>query len=490
MRALLCATLLLGVAGTASAEEYEPVLYLEGDGTALPGAEPEAAADVSNIIFLNRCIGGCTITKAGANNSLADQSWFPQGDQTTYNLNEFSHDDATWNAILECVQDVYSAFDVVVTDVDPGNEAHTEVYVAGLDENIGIDGAGGVGGPKSGAGGSDPCTAVNNNVAFAFANGYPASAIEYMCGVIAQESGHSFGIPDHMRDCRDPMSYSYYGPCGSGERGFFRNVPMECVDTGGQPSTCQCGGRANNHSHIVGIFGESGVTPPPTTVSIGQPQDGGTITATSQVSVGMTAHRGVFKVELYFNGWLWATWNAPEGPGPGDGWPIPATLIDPPDTFPDGVIDVEVRAYDDIGTMASDSVQVTKGAPCTSADTCLDGQQCADGKCFWDAPSAETGDACEFDQQCIGPNVYDGTCGEGSDGTKICTKACYAGPGADCAEGFHCEVTNASDNSGVCWPDEPPPGCCSTGSDPGAPLAPLAFAALVGVLVLRRRRPV
>jgi hypothetical protein len=324
MRAIAIVVAVLGTAGLAHADSFDkPILYLEGDGSGAPAADAEPlAADISNVIYLNRCVGGCTITKSSSNDSRSDHSWFPDGDATTYNLTEFSHDDATWNAILACVQDVYSAYDVVVTDVDPGDAPHTEVYVAGLSEQIGID-AGGVGGGKSNQGG-DQCAAVDNNVAFAFANGYPASAVEYMCGVIGQESGHSFGMPDHVRDCRDPMSYSYYGPCtnGSSERGFFRNIPMQCVGLHQEEVNCRCSGAPNDHAHLINVFGDSGVVPDAPTVSIIAPDDGATVLDTTKFFSSADAHRGIFKAELFLNGWLWATYTTPEHPGPGTSRPV------------------------------------------------------------------------------------------------------------------------------------------------------------------------
>ena len=39
--------------------------------------------------------------------------------------------------------------------------------------------------------------------------------------------------------------------------------------------------------------------------------------------------------------------------------------------------------------MATDAITVTKGAACTSAASCLDGQQCENGRCFWEQPSGE-----------------------------------------------------------------------------------------------------
>jgi len=61
------------------------------------------------------------------------------------------------------------------------------------------------------------------------------------------------------------------------------------------------------------------------------------------------------------------------------------------------VIDIVVKAFDDIEIEGDSAmVTVTKGAPCASAATCLDGQKCDAGKCYWDPPAGETGDACTY----------------------------------------------------------------------------------------------
>jgi MYXO-CTERM domain-containing protein len=442
-------------------------------------AQAYAGGEAPHVIYLNRCVGGCVIRDGNQNDSHANTTWFGN-DTGPYVLSEFQHGDAVWDAVVECVKDVYAPYNVVITDEDPGDATHDEVYAAGLSSQIGQS-AGGLGGGKSPSG-SAYCSVASNNVSFAFLNGFSASSVERMCAVIAQESGHSFGMPDHVRDCRDPMASGYYGPCNNAHRAFFQNTMMACGDFA--DGICICGGaRQNDHQHLLNTAGANpDYTPDTPEAAITSPVDGATITANIGFGVSASAHRGIHRGELYLNGWRWAVWTAPEHLGPGSTWPIPSFVLDPPDTFPDGVIDVEVRVYDDIGTSSSTSIQVTKGAACSSETSCLDGQRCVDGKCFWDEPTGELGDACTYDQQCIGPDTYDGTCIE-----QMCTRLCYGGPNDDCEEGFHCEVMDEAQNSGVCWPDSAEkPGCCSTGSE--TPFGAIGLAGALAALVLRRRR--
>jgi MYXO-CTERM domain-containing protein len=295
-------------------------------------------------------------------------------------------------------------------------------------------------------------------------------------------------MPDHVADCRDPMSFSYHGPCGGTPRGFFRDHLMGCANVGS--TVCTCGGnKVNDHQHLVGVLGANPDFDDDTpVVTINNAADGDPLTATTAFSVAATAHRGVYRMELYLNGWLWGSWDAPDAPSFGDPWPVPAALLDPDDGYPDGNYDVEVRAYDDLGTPGSAHVMMTKGAACTDASQCLEGQQCTGGGCVWDQPSGQLGDPCTFDQACVGPNIYDGLCFDDGGGDAFCSRPCFGGPNDDCGDGWACAVTDTADNSGVCEPATvAKPGCCSTGGAP--PTGALALGAVIGALVLRRRRP-
>jgi hypothetical protein len=477
--------------GSAAAEERKPALYLAPEGTTYTpwtGQGPQRGT-ISNIIYLNRCTGGCQIRKAARNNSQTDESWIPNGnDGQVFTLSEFSHSDETWDAIVACVADMYSAYDVLVTDVEPTGQAHTEVFAAGLDSQIGISGAGGIGGVVQP--GADGCEPAENNVSFAFLNGYSASAVEYMCGVIAQESGHSFAMPFHVRDCSDPMSYSYNGPCNGNAlpRGYFRNREMKCGDAGVEP-TCNCGGpRINTHQILINAFG-AGATPEAPTAAIISPQPGGAVTDNTLFQVAGSGGRGVYRVELYLNDWRWGVYEAPEDLEPGTGWPPPNFVVDPENGIPNGVIDAKAIVYDDLGTSRESAViTLIKGSPCGDAGDCADGQSCSEGRCSWEQPVGELGDECEYDQYCIGPEVYDGKCVSDSSGQSLCTRDCFTGPNDDCEDGFYCLETNANQGTGVCWPDSGDTGCCSTGRQSRSQtLWSIAFAALVGLIAIRRR---
>jgi len=459
-------------------------LWIVAAGIAALPAASHAGGGVSKIIYVNRCVGGCVITK-GSNSSIDDTSGTPMGsDGQMYTLSEFAHDDQTWQALMECVREVYAPYDVTITDVDPGNVPHHEAIAAGLSQQIGWNAGGVAGVPSS-------CTPTDNVISFSFLNQLPPSEVDLMCLIVAQESGHSFGLPDHIYDCTDPMTY--LNQCG---RAFFRNKAMPCGEFEQGVPGCACGGsRVNNHVMLSEAFGH-GTQPPPPTVAIAYPADGAQLAEEPIFEIDATDPRGVARIEILLNGWRWYSYDVPSPITPPFSWPesYPVQLTEP---IPPGTVDVEVRAYNDRGlpgafpepSYSVATITGTRGAPCTSADECFPGQACEDGRCFWDQPTGELGDACEIDQDCIGPDTYDGRC-EDVDGGRICTLDCFAGVNDACPEGFYCPGAEGAE--GVCAPgsaEEPGGGCCSVGPESRGSLAGrLVLVLAVGLLVLRRRR--
>lgn len=437
-----------------------------------------AAADISHLIYMNRCDGDCEVEASGRDNSLTNESRIPtiNGVSGQSLLSAWRWDDATWDALVACVADVYAPYDVQIVTEDPSPAFHHEIMVAGYGTDLGYTPQQSPGGVAAGGAGCDP---ADNALSFVFAN--QSSSIAYLCAAVAQESGHSFGLPDHIYDCTDPMTYLALGG-GCGEK-FFRNKLMPCGEF--QPGICRCGGaRVNTHFQLLQVFGP-GEPPPPPTASIGYPMDGATITGNTSVSVAASDRRGIARIELYFNGWLWGRYDQPESITPPYSPPA-AYLIDPDDGFPDGVIDIEARVFNDLEVPTSVSITVTKGAPCTSADTCLDGQRCDDGRCLWDAPTGQLGDACTFDEFCEGPSTFDGVCHAEAD-LSMCTRACFTGPNDNCPDGFACKPNDGASGAGVCWLP-PPEETCADCSGGGGGQAPVLMTLALGAFVLRRRK--
>src|SRR5690606_7626611 len=134
---------------------------------------------VSRTLYLNPCLpDGCTLTPGG-DDSRIDKSSIPSEPST---LTAWPHGQPAWNALVQCVKEMYAPFDIDVTDVDPGNADHFEVMVAGEPNAFGL---------PSGVGGVAPFISCNgqidnNVISFVF-----AAAInnqDFLCWAAAQES--------------------------------------------------------------------------------------------------------------------------------------------------------------------------------------------------------------------------------------------------------------------------------------------------------------
>jgi MYXO-CTERM domain-containing protein len=443
--------------------------------------QPTAALE-GQVIYLNNCAGGCTITPGMDDASMGVSSIASR----TANLTEFAWNPGEWDAIVKCVKEVYSPYNVTVTDQRPAS-AFNMAIVAGAPQDIGYDaGAGGV------AVVSYDCSPRQNSIAYAFASMADVFAQEDAgnrvwgeCWVISQEVAHIYGLDheysfldDNSSACNDPMTYR--DDCG-GQK-FFRNRAALCGEFGPARPGCgpnnTCASAQNSHARLLNIFGPGTPTTTPPVTAVVSPQMGGTIANGGAVAITSTAQRGVAKVELWINGYKWAETkgNAFQT----NGQTATSYIITLPGNVPDGVMDIVAKAYDDINVEGdSATVTVTKGAPCADASTCAKGQKCDAGKCFWDAPSGVLGDACTYPQFCMS-----GMC-EGTSDKQICTQPCVVGSTDACPMGFDCVAT--SGNDGICFTQDSG-GCCSTGSSSSNAVYAHAGLALGIVAFAARRR--
>ncbi|MBK9036733.1 MAG: hypothetical protein IPL61_36700 [Myxococcales bacterium] len=442
-----------------------------------PGAvmpEPPAhAAAISNILYLNRCVGGCRITKTNFPNSssLNNSTWIggdiPVGSQ--YAFSEFAHGPTVWAEFVQCMKDIYAPYDVQIVETDPSPAPHHEAIVAGTSEEGFRTDALGI--AELGAG---FCAPKDNAISLNFANSHAAvggiSLAQNLCWTVAQETAHSWGL-DHVMECRDSLTYMF----GCGPK-FFRNVNAPCGTVANR--ACVCGGNTqNSHGKILAVFGQGTGPQVMPTLQVLQPTEGASFPRGTAIRVAAASTRGLKKILVDVNGWPWvdqpATTNSTHQ----------VTL---PDEVPDGVMALRIRACDDIDVCAEQTVTVTRGAPCTTADTCLGGQRCDAGACLWDPPTVDLGGTCEFDQQCLSR-----LCGDAGTGGLTCTEACQGPPNDLCPDGFACAA--GPGEAGLCVPEgaggEGDGGCCSVdGGGRGAMGGALGLGAVVGLLIARRRR--
>lgn len=447
---------------------------------------PAYAGTISHTIFLERCTGGCTVHK-GANDARAYTSTIPDG-TGDFMLGEFQNAagetgalaDEEWGMLVKCVQEVYSPFDVQVTDVKPGSSVPTYHMniVAGLPRDVNLPSS--VGGVSPGVG----CDPINNWITYSFANlwdGTPTTRTWTLCGVVAQESAHSFGLDhawshsDGASSCNDPMTYR--NDCGGQQ--FFRNDQMSCGEYSSRP--CMCGGFQNPHLSLLNTFGPGTPITTPPIVALNIPAPGSTTVANgANFAVTASAQRGIKVVELWVNGYKWGqTKGAGWGP---NGQPSTTYSVPLPANVPDGVMDVVMKAKDDIDVTGEVAITVTKGAPCADASACAAGQQCEAGKCFWDVAAGVLGETCGYDQFCL-----TGLCAGASADEKFCTRECVVDSMDSCPDTFRCAEGSTS-GKGYCIPDTGGGGGCAT-SDDSTPYAALMLGLVgVGLVVVRRRR--
>jgi hypothetical protein len=437
---------------------------------------------VGETIFLNNCANGCNV-KPGSSDATTDTTELAMSPAT---FHEYAWQTGEWENVVQCVREVYSPYGVSVTDVRPDTE-YSEAIVAGNPADVGLPaGVGGVG-PSS----SD-CSPMTNQVAFAFAESAVTAFAQEddgnrvwgICWVIAQEIAHSYGLPNHEFSwsddstpaCNDPMTYS--AACG-GQK-FFRNRSANCGEFAER--TCSCTLTVNSHLKLLDTFGPGTSLIPAPSVTLDLPLNGDTVGQGFTVHSTALSRRGVAHLDLYLNGHMWATVTGAKFENAGQ--PSTTYTLVPPAAVPQGVIDVMVKAYDDLELETDSPVAtVTYGAPCTDATTCAKGQKCEAGKCFWDAPVGVLGDTCTYDEYCTS-----GVCTD-TDAGQYCTQSCVVNSSDACPANFDCIAT--SDAQGVCIPHSSGGGgCCSVdGKESGRSIGGhIALAAMLGLFFIGRRR--
>lgn len=441
------------------------------------------SASVSRLIYLNRCSGGCTVTQSDHNDARNHLATMVKPGTST--LTEFANDagqvgaaaDAEWAQVVQCLKEVYSPFNISLTDQQPAaNQSYTEVMIAGQPTDLGF---------STQVLGIAPvhvdCNAYDNAIAFAFANHEQiANRVLGICWTAAQESAHNFGLDhefqfaDGQSACSDPMTYRT--DCG-GEK-FFRNKSALCGESAVRP--CLCPGNQNSHQKLLSLLGEGTPITGNPTVSILFPTDGAMLSPGQVVQARAKSQRGVTRIELWLNNHKWSeVAGAPFGAN-GQDETIYTLAI--PSTVPNSALDIVAKAFDDIEAETdSATVAAVKGAPCVTADTCLTGQKCDAGKCYWDAPTGELGATCSYNEFCV-----TGLCA-GDKSSEVCTQTCILSSSDACPSGFDCVPVD--DVKGICLrPDSG--GCCRVDRNRGvAPWVHGGLGALVmGHLLLRRRR--
>jgi hypothetical protein len=400
----------------------------------------------SRIVYLHRCpAAGCPILDGANDDSRQNISQIAASDTV---IGAFTQSDDTWKKMLSCVRATFAPFDVMITDVDPGQVPHYEHIVGGSPNQLrpDIGGAGGVA-PKT-------CTDIPNAMTFTF--DVYGSDHETLCWTAAQEVAHAFGL-EHEMNAKDPLTYL--------EGNLPKRFQADDAQCGeGVPRICMCtGGTQNTYMHMLSMFGPGTPTPPMLTVK--SPTNGKKLQPGFITRVNASDDSGLDHVEILIDGIKIA-----------DSYDEPYTII-APDVVEQGPHTLEVRALDVQGTPTTVALDVIMGPPCTASAGCDGVDVCVAGVCLPGPDAAGgLGYECSSSTECISRScVKDG----GSVGH--CTEACDPAIEGVCPSGFACIDAGGA---GVCWPTESG-GCCETGASGKGP-ALLGFGVLA--LVLRRRR--
>ncbi len=454
MRAWIALVAVLGVPSIVAADTPRPPPPIVWQNTVLKAPEGSIAlAPISHTLFINKCTGGCTVSP-GQNDSRTNKSSIPSSTVTLSSWNTI-YTDAKWDQLIDCVKQTFIPFNVDVVTVDPGSTvSHHEVMVTGGNSQqlrAGLN-AGGVA-PFIG------CNAqYNNGLSFVF--GATTSDLEYLCGAVAQEASHVWGL-DHELNKDDPMTYL---DLGSLKR--FQNASAQCHDPDLNPTNCQCGGSMqNSYQYLLSTFGASNL--PPATVTIATPIEGQWVKPGFPVRAQLTSMiQGSSGGSLQIDGMQVMTSSA-----------TAPLAFNAPTTLGGGEHTVTVMGSDGAGRSAMASVKVKVTAACSESAPCANSTNCIGGFCV---PGAEVdgglGATCTSNDNCI-----TGQCGS-ADGQQLCTGACTATSG--CPSGYSC--VGGEGTAGVCWPASDDGGC-STSGGAGGPAMLLAGIGL-GAILLRRRR--
>jgi MYXO-CTERM domain-containing protein len=250
-----------------------------------PRVAMRAAAGEPVVIYLNRRGGTYS---AGRDDSRENRSSVLNQSIT---IAPWNVSDSEWNKVMSCMRSVWSPFNVVITDQDPGTAPHYESIMAGRPADIGA---------KNGVLGIAPflsnCGIIPNAVAYTFAQYHSDVGLsaQDVCETAAQEVAHAFGV-DHELLPADPMTYLRY----NGKRSFRdqnadcgENRPRECglVAMGYAPCSDQgVAGNPSKQNSFRALIERLGPGQPgPPLVAVDSPADGARVGKGFIISASVT----------------------------------------------------------------------------------------------------------------------------------------------------------------------------------------------------------
>lgn len=416
------------------------------------GGNP-ALTSISHTIYVNSCLpNGCDLTYGDDDAANHVSSIALRG---SAHVSGWKYGDAKWQQLIQCAKDTYSPFDVKIVTDRPASGRYSEIIVAGSPTEL-FDCTPGGTGQDACPGGLAPfidCDgATDNAISFMFAG--DEGNLNYLCGGIAQETSHVFGL-DHELNANDPMTY-----LNLGSHKVFQDDDANCGESLANPRTCKCGGTTQNSvRYLMSMFGPLVLTP--ASMSFETPVDGQYVKPGFAIRPKLDDQLGIMAEKLVIDGAEVST--------------ITTTPFDfTAPALAGGDHTISVTATDKASPPRDVTGQVTVHVLATCDAGCGDGTSCVAGLCYpGQSVAGGIGATCANNPDCIsGQCASDGT-------TSICTDSCTPNDNSTCPSGMECLQSGAT---AVCFPGGSSGGCNAGGGTGG--LVMLAFAGLV----LRRRQ--
>jgi uncharacterized protein (TIGR03382 family) len=257
-------------------------------------AEPVAATGLArtHTIYLNHT--GALLTP-GFNDSQANTSTIVTRATQVPGWNASAAD---WAATVSCMKDIWSRFDVTITDVDPGATPHMEALFARSPADVGI---------TTNVGGISPfsasCSVIEGSIVFAFTDSLPRQP-RVICEVMSQEVAHSYGL-DHELVASDPMTYLAF----TGNR-EFQDRDASCGESTARPcgiGAVSCRATQNSVQLLLSRLGAANRDRQAPSVGITAPAESAKVAPGFAISATATDNVAIKTVAFYIDGDLVAT---------------------------------------------------------------------------------------------------------------------------------------------------------------------------------------
>ncbi len=199
-------------------------------------AAQASAATTPDIVYLDRCSGGCNV-QPGADDAVNGKSSVIS---TSVVLAGFAYSTATFDATAACVRHVLAPWNIIVRIDGPGSVPRRQVMMtASSAASVGLP----AGVPAVSPVNGHP---IDNAIAFVFASTVGAN-VDDLCWTSAQAIGNLYGL-DFVSACPDVMSTA----AGCGIKAFT-DQDAACVGVlSGVPGKCILGNTVQNSAAMLG----------------------------------------------------------------------------------------------------------------------------------------------------------------------------------------------------------------------------------------------